>query len=142
LIEVAGKAAEGRRSPRREAFTGDLRIARSVLECASPLALWKGEIFLRSRRGWRSGRVIANWRRTATAATTASGSDSSGISNCAARFAAGLGVGVQGNACAGEILIYYGHVPAVEHHERLRAAEIFGIGLDRNKGVSPIFIPD
>ena len=43
------------------------------------------------------------------------------------------GRGVQGNACAGEILIFYGHVPAVEHHERLRAAEIFGIGLDRNR---------
>ena len=34
-----GKAAEGRRSPRREAFACDLRIARSVLDCASPLAL-------------------------------------------------------------------------------------------------------
>jgi hypothetical protein len=36
-----GQAAEGRRTPRREAFTDDLRTARSVLECASPLALWE-----------------------------------------------------------------------------------------------------
>jgi hypothetical protein len=42
LIQVAGKAAEGWRSPRREAFTDDTRTARSVLECASPLALWEG----------------------------------------------------------------------------------------------------
>jgi hypothetical protein len=37
-----GKAAEGCRSPKREAFTGGLRIARNVLECASPLALSGG----------------------------------------------------------------------------------------------------
>ncbi len=33
-VKVRGKAAEGRRSPRREAFAWDSRIARSVLECA------------------------------------------------------------------------------------------------------------
>jgi hypothetical protein len=33
------EAAEARRSPRRTAFAGDLRIARSVTECACPLAL-------------------------------------------------------------------------------------------------------
>jgi hypothetical protein len=38
-LHVRGKAAEGCRSPRREAFTGDLQTARSVLDCASPLAL-------------------------------------------------------------------------------------------------------
>jgi hypothetical protein len=38
-----GKAAEGRRSPRREAYAGDLRTARSVMECASPLALSGGD---------------------------------------------------------------------------------------------------
>ena len=37
------KAVEGHRSPRREAFAYDLRIARSVLECASPLALCRME---------------------------------------------------------------------------------------------------
>jgi len=36
------KAAEGRRTPRREAFTDCSRTARSVLECASPLAFWAG----------------------------------------------------------------------------------------------------
>jgi hypothetical protein len=41
-LYARGKAAEGCRSPRREAFTGDLRTARSVLECASPLALSGG----------------------------------------------------------------------------------------------------
>ena len=35
------KAAEGRRSPKRPALTNDRRTARSVLECASPLALWE-----------------------------------------------------------------------------------------------------
>jgi hypothetical protein len=39
LDTTLGKAAEGRRSPRREAYPGDLRTARSVMECASPLAL-------------------------------------------------------------------------------------------------------
>jgi hypothetical protein len=37
-----GTAVEGYRSPGREALTHDLRIARSVLDCASPLALWTG----------------------------------------------------------------------------------------------------
>jgi hypothetical protein len=37
---VPGKAAEGRRSPRRKAFAHDSRTARSVLDCASPLALY------------------------------------------------------------------------------------------------------
>jgi len=37
---VRGKAVEGHRSPKREAFTDGSRTARSVLECASPLALW------------------------------------------------------------------------------------------------------
>jgi hypothetical protein len=42
-VKVPGRAAEGHRSPRREAFACDSRIARSVLECASPLALLKTE---------------------------------------------------------------------------------------------------
>src|ERR1039458_5471750 len=33
------KAAEGRRSPRRQALAGDTRTARSLLDCASPLTL-------------------------------------------------------------------------------------------------------
>jgi hypothetical protein len=37
-----GKAVEGRRTPKRKAFTSDLRIAQSVLDCTSPLALSKG----------------------------------------------------------------------------------------------------
>jgi hypothetical protein len=37
------KAAEGRRSPKREALTHDSQIARSVVECASPLALCRAE---------------------------------------------------------------------------------------------------
>jgi hypothetical protein len=36
------KAVEGHRSPRRWRVHGDARIARSVLEYASPLALWAG----------------------------------------------------------------------------------------------------
>jgi hypothetical protein len=36
----AVKAAEGRRTPRRFALAGDLRILRQLLECASPLALF------------------------------------------------------------------------------------------------------
>ena len=34
------KAVEGHRTPRREAFADDSRTAQSVLDCASPLALW------------------------------------------------------------------------------------------------------
>jgi hypothetical protein len=34
------KAVEGHRTPRREAFADDSQTARSVLDCASPLALW------------------------------------------------------------------------------------------------------
>jgi hypothetical protein len=36
-----GKAAEGRRTPRRWRVHDVFRISRSVLDCASPLALWK-----------------------------------------------------------------------------------------------------
>jgi hypothetical protein len=37
LFPIArGKAVEGRRSPRRKAFAGGVRTARSVLDCASP----------------------------------------------------------------------------------------------------------
>ena len=40
VIGVNGKkAAEGRRTPKRKAFTCDSQITRSVMECASPLAL-------------------------------------------------------------------------------------------------------
>ena len=39
---IGGKAAEGRRSPRRWRVGRAARMARSVLECASPLALWDG----------------------------------------------------------------------------------------------------
>jgi hypothetical protein len=39
FIPAGRKAAEGSRSPKREAFLGDLQTARSVMECASPLAL-------------------------------------------------------------------------------------------------------
>src|ERR1017187_3522691 len=39
-LEMApAKAAEGRRSPRRQALAGDARTAHSVWDCASPLAL-------------------------------------------------------------------------------------------------------
>jgi len=37
-----GKAAEGRRSPRRWRVDRGFPQARSVLDCASPLALWPG----------------------------------------------------------------------------------------------------
>ena len=40
---VAGKAAEGRRTPRRWRVCNGHRIARSVLECSSPLELCPGE---------------------------------------------------------------------------------------------------
>jgi hypothetical protein len=36
------KAVEGHRSPRRFAFTQAIAIRVSVLDCASPLALWSG----------------------------------------------------------------------------------------------------
>jgi len=39
---IGGKAAEGRYSPRRWRVGRAARMARSVLECASPLALWDG----------------------------------------------------------------------------------------------------
>ena len=35
------KAVEGHRSPKRWRVTNDERTLRSVLECASPLALWQ-----------------------------------------------------------------------------------------------------
>jgi len=41
-VSTRPKAAEGHRTPRRFAFAGDYRIARSVLECASPLTLSDG----------------------------------------------------------------------------------------------------
>jgi len=41
----AGKAAEGRRSPRRCARPDDSWNARSVLECSSPLELCQGRDF-------------------------------------------------------------------------------------------------
>jgi hypothetical protein len=41
----AEKAPEGRRTPRRFAFQGACDMRASVLECASPLALWP-EAFL------------------------------------------------------------------------------------------------
>jgi hypothetical protein len=39
---LRGKAVEGHRSPRRWRIQADTRISRSVLECASPVALWAG----------------------------------------------------------------------------------------------------
>ena len=39
LVLVSGKAAEGRRTPRRFAHMGDVLIRASVLDCARPLAL-------------------------------------------------------------------------------------------------------
>jgi hypothetical protein len=41
-----GKAAEGRRSPRRRARHDDFRNTQSVLECASPLALCEKTIYV------------------------------------------------------------------------------------------------
>jgi hypothetical protein len=38
-LYARSRAVEGHRSPRREALADDSRTARSVLECASPLAL-------------------------------------------------------------------------------------------------------
>jgi len=43
-VPAGRKAAEGRRSPRRAAITYDFQPARSVVECASPLALSKGTL--------------------------------------------------------------------------------------------------
>jgi hypothetical protein len=37
-----GKAVEGHRSPRRFTFTQAIALRASVLDCASPLALWSG----------------------------------------------------------------------------------------------------
>jgi hypothetical protein len=39
VVQDAGKAVEDYRSPRRSAFEGGFRTARSVLECSSPLEL-------------------------------------------------------------------------------------------------------
>ena len=47
-----GKAVEGHRSPRRWRVHGDARLARSVLECASPMALW-------AVAWWNGGRAQA-----------------------------------------------------------------------------------
>jgi hypothetical protein len=41
-VQLARKAAEGRRSPRRFAPTKAIVIRASVLDCANPLALWSG----------------------------------------------------------------------------------------------------
>ena len=90
---------------------------------------------------WRWGRSSRATATTAgraaatatTAAAAASGTHSSGVADDAARLAAGLGVGVQRDARAGEALIFHHHVPAIEHHERLRAAEVLGVGLNRDR---------
>ena len=52
IMRIGRKAAEGRRSPRREAFASDLRIARSIVECASPLALsgWRQRFHRRNQQ--------------------------------------------------------------------------------------------
>jgi hypothetical protein len=59
---VREKAAEGCRSPRREAFAYDLRIAQSVLECASPLPLLHHTILHVTTLIGETGETIYSWR--------------------------------------------------------------------------------
>ena len=53
-LQAAGKAAEGRRRPRRWRDPQGNRTARSVPECASPLALLTRDI-LKERGGFFQG---------------------------------------------------------------------------------------
>jgi hypothetical protein len=50
---LGGKAVEGHRSPRRFALTQAITFRASVLDCASPLALWSGQSNVRPCRMMR-----------------------------------------------------------------------------------------